>query len=409
MPSAGDSRSVSAPACNRFNRRKLRDRGGLMNIHRRSFLTGSAAFGVAACAGNTPALRTANSDALPADLRPVANPRFTAWREAFKPRARRAGISSATVETAFSKAGYIPGVVTRDRNQIQIRRTLEDYLSITASDERVTKGRAAFARHQGTLGAIEDRYGVDARIVTAIWGVESQYGEKRGQVPVISSTATLTFDGRRARLFEAQLMAALRILDRGDTTLGQLTGSWAGAMGHTQFIPTSYQSFAVDFTGDGRRDIWSDDPSDSLASTASYLARNGWRRELRWGAEAGANGPDGRTIQPQSGGVRFTVSRNFDVIKTYNNSDFYAVGVGHLADRIGGAGPLTGTFPPDENGLTKDDRIAVQMGLAARGYDIGTIDGVIGTKTIAAIDDFQRRQGLPVTGTATADVLAALS
>jgi len=379
-----------------------------MTIYRRSFIMGSAALGVTACAGNAPDLRPASAEALPADLRPSANQGFTAWVEAFKPRARRAGISSTSIETALSKAGYIPGVVTRDRNQIQTRRSLEDYLSITASDERVSKGRAAFARHQGTLRDIEDRYDVDAMIVAAIWGVESQYGEKRGQVPVISSTATLTFDGRRARLFEAQLIAALRILDRGDTTLPQLNGSWAGAMGHTQFIPTSYQSFAVDFTGDGRRDIWSDDPSDSLASTASYLARNGWRRGLKWGAEAGTDGPAGRTIQPQTGGVRFSVSQNFDVIKTYNNSDFYAIGVGHLADRIGGAGPLTGTFPPDENGLTKEDRIAVQRGLVKRGYDIGTIDGVIGTKTIAAINDFQRRQGLPVTGTATTDMLAIL-
>ena len=179
-------------------------------------------------------------------------------------------------------------------------------------------------------------------------------------------------------------------------------------MGHTQFIPTSYQSFAVDFTGDGRRDIWGSDPSDALASTASYLARNGWRTGRRWGAEAGTGGPTGRTIQPQSGGVRFTVTSNFDALKTYNNSDLYAIGVGHLADRIGGAGPLRGSFPPDANGLTKADRIAVQRGLAARGYDIGTIDGVIGTKSEIALRDFQRARGLQVTGTATREVLAQL-
>jgi len=200
----------------------------------------------------------------------------------------------------------------------------------------------------------------------------------------------------------------LRILQRGDTSARQLVGSWAGAMGHTQFIPTSYQSFAVDFTGDGRRDIWGSDPSDALASTASYLARNGWRTGRRWGAEAGTGGPTGRTIQPQSGGVRFTVTSNFDALKTYNNSDLYAIGVGHLADRIGGAGPLRGSFPPDANGLTKADRIAVQRGLAARGYDIGTIDGVIGTKSEIALRDFQRARGLQVTGTATREVLAQL-
>ena len=238
--------------------------------------------------------------------------------------------------------------------------------------------------------------------------MESQFGEKRGNIPVISSTATLAFDGRRARFYETQLIAALRILDRGDITLDRLTGSWAGAMGHTQFIPTSYQSFAVDFTGDGRRDIWGDDPSDALASTASYLARNGWRSGLKWGAEAGTGGVSGRRVQPQKGGVAFTVTRNFNVIKTYNNSDFYAIGVGHLSDRLGGAGPLRGKFPPDENGLTKADRLTIQRALAARGYDIGTIDGVIGTKTEVAIADFQRKQGLKPTGQATREVLAAL-
>ena len=238
--------------------------------------------------------------------------------------------------------------------------------------------------------------------------MESQFGEKRGQIPVISSTATLAFHGRRAKFYESQLIAALRILDRGDTTPARLTGSWAGAMGHTQFIPTSYQSFAVDFTGDGRRDIWGDNPADALASTASYLARNGWRTGLNWGSEAGTGGPSGRTIQPQSGGVRFTVTRNFDVLKTYNNSDLYAIGVGHLADRIGGAGPLQGSFPPDANGLTKTDRLVIQRGLVVRGYDVGTIDGVIGAKTEAAIRDFQRKQGLVVAGVATREVLSSL-
>ncbi len=379
-----------------------------MTVARRTFLAGCGAVSLAACANSGPALRASGQSALAADLQAARNPAFQSWLAAFRPRAQRAGITTATLNTALSKAGFIPGVVTRDRNQIQNRRTLEDYLSIAASDEKVAKGRRAFARYSKTLQAIEERYGVDAKIVAAIWGVESKFGEKRGHFPVVSSTATLAFDGRRARFYETQLIAALRILDRGDTTLRRLTGSWAGAMGHTQFIPTSYQSFAVDFTGDGRRDIWSDDPSDALASTASYLARNGWRRGLAWGAEIGADGPSGRIIQPQQGGVTFRVSGNFNVLKTYNNSDFYAIGVGHLSDRIAGAGPLRGRFPPDENGLTKADRITLQRGLAARGYDIGTIDGVIGAKTEAAISDFQRRAGLTVTGKATPQVVAAL-
>ena len=380
-----------------------------MMMNRRFFLAGGLLC-ASACTGTRSATtqQSVSTRGLPQDLQPVPNPAFSNWVASFRTRARRAGISDATLTAAFDNAGYLPGVVTRDGTQIQTRRTLEEYLSIATSDERLAKGRAAFARHAQTLSAIESQYGVDARIVTAIWGMESQFGEKRGQIPVISSTATLAFDGRRAAFYESQLIAALRILQRGDTTPAQLTGSWAGAMGHTQFIPTSYQSFAVDFNGDGRRDIWGEDPADALASTASYLARNGWRSGLKWGAEAGTGGPSGRTIQPQRGGVQFTVTRNFNVLKTYNNSDLYALGVGHLADRIGGAGPLQGSFPPDANGLTKQDRLAIQRGLATRGYDIGTIDGVIGTKTEAAILDFQRRQGLATTGKATADVLVNL-
>ena len=378
-----------------------------MNISRRYFMSSAAAFGLAACAPATPRTSTPviATRGLPPDLRPAPNPAFDGWVAAFR---ARSGVSGSTFDAAFANAGYLPGVVARDGNQIQTRRTLEEYLSIATSDERIAKGRAAYARNRATLAAIESRYGVDALIVAAVWGMESTFGEKRGQIPVVSSTATLAFDGRREDFYESQLRAALQILERGDTTPDQLTGSWAGAMGHTQFIPTSYQSFAVDFTGDGRRDIWGDDPSDALASTASYLSRNGWRSGLKWGAEAGTGGPDGRTIQPQAGGVRFTVTRNFNVLKTYNNSDLYALGVGHLADRIGGAGPLQGSFPPDENGLSRADRIALQRGLTERGYDVGTIDGVIGGLTETAIRDFEQSQGLPVRGVATRDILARL-
>jgi len=329
-------------------------------FNRRLFLSALGASSLIACSGTAqtqrPVARAAT--ALPSDLVPVPNAGFDAWVAGFRPRALNRGISAGTFDAAFANAGYVPGVVTRDRTQIQTRRTLEEYLSIATSDERIAKARAAFAQHAATLSAIANRYGVEAKIVAAIWGMESQFGEKRGQIPVVSSTATLAFEGRRGQFYESQLIAALRILERGDTTPAQLTGSWAGAMGHTQFIPTSYEAFAVDFTGDGRRDVWSDDPTDALASTAAYLSRNGWRTGLAWGAEAG---------------------------------------VGLLADRIAGGGPLRGSFPPDANGLTKVDRLAIQRGLTAQGYDVGTIDGVIGAKTQAAIGDFQMRRGLPIT------------
>jgi len=258
------------------------------------------------------------------------------------------------------------------------------------------------------LNTLEERYGVDAEIITAIWGVESAYGTRRGQVPVISATSTLAFDGRRARLFERQLIAALRILQNGDVPASRMTGSWAGAMGHTQFIPTSYLQFAVDFTGDGRRDIWSDDPSDALASAAAYLQRNGWTRGLRWGGVFGSGGPPGTVIQPQPGGPRFGTTRNFRVIKRYNNSDAYAIAVGHLADRIAGAGPIWSRFPPDANGLTRAERIDLQRRLTAFGFDTQGTDGVIGKNTEAAIRAYQTSQGLPVTGTPSQELLQRL-
>lgn len=376
-----------------------------MHLNRRLFLSSLAAFGLSACSGGAQSVSRAPTG-LPPDLLPQANAAYDAWVARF--RSRASGVSSTTFNAAFANAGYLPGVVARDGTQIQTRRTLEEYLSIAASDARIAKGRAAFARHRDTLDAITARYGVDAKIIAAIWGMESTFGEKRGLIPVISATSTLAFDGRRGAFYEKQLLAALRILENGDTTPAKLTGSWAGAMGHTQFIPTSYQAFAVDFAGDGRRDIWGDDPSDALASTAAYLARNGWQSGLKWGSEAGTGGPSGRNIQPQRGGVTFTVTRNFNVLKTYNNSDLYALGIGHLADRIGGAGPLQGSFPPDANGLTKADRIALQRGLARRGYDIGTIDGVIGGQTERAISAFQASQGMTVTGTASPALVAAL-
>ncbi|MFQ6549416.1 lytic murein transglycosylase [Aestuariibius sp. 2305UL40-4] len=376
-----------------------------MILTRRDFGTGLSALTLTACAPAGPTTRAVDST-LPPDLRPVPNAAYDAWVANFRARAPRSGLSPATLEAGFRNTGYLPGVVTRDRNQTEFRRSLEDYLSIAASDERITKGRAAFARHQGTLTALQSRYGVDARIITAIWGLESFYGERRGNVPVVSATSTLAFDGRRGAFFEDQLIAALRILQNGDITPDRLTGSWAGAMGHTQFIPTSYQAFAVDFTGDGRRDIWSDDPTDALASAAAYLQRNGWTPGLRWGAEGSAGGT---VIQPQPGGPRFAVTRNFNVIKRYNNSDAYAIGVGHLADRIGGAGPLRTPFPPDANGLTKADRVALQERLTAAGFDTDGADGVIGPNTREAIAAYQSSRGLPVTGESSQELLRRLS
>ena len=377
-----------------------------MGISRRTILLGLAGTALASCGGGV------SAPAPGASYRVVRNAGYDDWVRGFRSRAASGGISASTLDRAFQGAGYMPEVVEKDRNQTEFSRTLEDYLAIAASDERVSKGRAALARHRSTLSAIESRYGVPANVVTAVWGLESYYGERRGDVPVISATSTLAYDGRRGAFFEKQLMAALKILQNGDVSAGNMTGSWAGAMGHTQFIPTTYLAYAVDFTGDGRRDIWSEDPTDSLASTAAYLSASGWARGQTWGGEVGSaaasSGTPEAVIQPQVPGPRFAVFRNFRVIKRYNNSDSYALGVGHLADRIAGGGPLKTGFGPDANGMTIDDRKELQKRLTARGFDTEGSDGVIGPKSKSAIAAYQRSIGLPATGEPSVDLLRRL-
>ncbi|WP_109465329.1 lytic murein transglycosylase [Albibacillus kandeliae] len=377
-----------------------------MGISRRTILLGLAGTALASCGGGV------SAPAPGASYRVVRNAGYDDWVRGFRSRAASGGISASTLDRAFQGAGYMPEVVEKDRNQTEFSRTLEDYLAIAASDERVSKGRAALARHRSTLSAIESRYGVPANVVTAVWGLESYYGERRGDVPVISATSTLAYDGRRGAFFEKQLMAALKILQNGDVSAGNMTGSWAGAMGHTQFIPTTYLAYAVDFTGDGRRDIWSEDPTDSLASTAAYLSASGWARGQTWGGEVGSaaasSGTPEAVIQPQVPGPRFAVFRNFRVIKRYNNSDSYALGVGHLADRIAGGGPLKTGFGPDANGMTIDDRKELQKRLTARGFDTEGSDGVIGPKSKSAIAAYQRSIGLTATGEPSVDLLRRL-
>ncbi|RYH11523.1 lytic murein transglycosylase [Tropicimonas sp. IMCC6043] len=409
-----------------------------MILSRRTAFLGMSAALLSACNSSGSAV----SRAAPTRVRAVPNPAFDAWVVAFKPRAAANGISQATIDRAFRNVGYLPDVIEKDRNQTEFNRTLEDYFAIAASDERIRMGKQALNRQAATLAAVEARYGVEPQVVTAVWGLESKYGTRRGDIPVISSLSTLSYDGRRGAFMEKQLMAALRILQRGDTTPENMLGSWAGAMGHTQFIPTSFEAFAVDFNGDGRRDIWSDDPTDALASTAAYLNRNGWRRGQPWGLEvrlpAGFAGPTGRgnrrsvaawtaagvtdmdgralpdhgagaILAPEGlGGPAFLVFGNFNVILTYNNAESYALGVGHLSDRILGKPPIRGTFAPDRNGMTLDDRKDLQRRLNAKGYDVGEPDGVIGSKTEEAISAYQTANGLAVTGQPSMALLARL-
>jgi membrane-bound lytic murein transglycosylase B len=184
---------------------------------------------------------------------------------------------------AFADLRYNPDVIEKDRNQAEFTRTIWDYLDRAVSDLRVENGQAAMRDNRRLLDRLEATYGVPKEVVVAVWGLESSYGANRGDIPVIEALATLAYEGRRGPFFEGQLIDALRILQSGDARFDNFTGSWAGAMGHTQFIPSSFHSFAVDFNGDGRRDIWSDDPADALASTAAYLAKSGWQTGVPWG------------------------------------------------------------------------------------------------------------------------------
>lgn len=414
-----------------------------MDFNRRHFALFSGAFALAGCMGGGTAPRIARPDpALEAGLRPQPNPAYDRWVAAFRARAEARGISRATLNAGFRGQGFLPGVIERDRNQTEFRRTLEDYIAIVAPEEKLRFGRPLYARHLSTLKRVESRFGVAPEILAAIWGIESYFGTKRGKIPVISATSTLAWEGRRGRFFESNLMDALRIIQTKDARPAQLVGSWAGAMGHTQLIPNAYQAHAVDFDGDGRRDIWGNDPTDAFATTASFLSKAGWRRGAGWAVEVilppGFAAATGRKVRRSVSdwralGVRsarggalpdygsaavlapmgvtkpaFLTFSNFNRILRYNPSENYGLAVSYLAGRLAGNGPLVGDFGRDKHGLTLDDRKALQRGLARAGFAPGTPDGVLGKKTEAAISAYQRARGLPVTGTPSQALLDAL-
>ncbi len=376
-------------------------------------------------------------------LAATSNAGFKRWISGFRGRALNAGISPAAFDRAFRGVEYLPKVIERDRNQSEFIKTIWDYLDSAASDTRIANGKDALEKHRAQLEAIEAKYGVEKEVVVAIWGLESAYGAFRGDTPIVSALATLSYDGRRGRFFESQLIAALNILQAGDTTPENMTGSWAGAMGHTQFIPTSYLDYAVDFTGDGRRDIWADDPSDALASTAAYLSRFGWQTGKPWGVEVtlpsgfnydlasrkikrppadwaalGVLGVDGKAVLDHgvgsillpagARGAAFMVFKNFQVIERYNAADAYVIGVGHLSDRIGGAGPFKAKWPREDRALTFKERQQMQRLLTAAGFNTKGVDGKIGPNSVAAIKGFQRSKGMIPDGYASLNLLNSL-
>lgn len=365
---------------------------------------------------------------------------LSAFARAFWPRAEAAGISRATYERAFAGLTPDPEVIARAERQPEFETPVGDYVGRRTSDQKTLNGLAAMQAHADDLQAIAARYGVDVPVIVAIWGIESNYGSHKGAMDVIRSLATLASTGKRQRYGRQQLIAALKLLDRDDPPPGGFTGSWAGAMGHTQFIPTTFEAYAVDWTGDGRRDIW-ETPADALASTANYLAKSAWTAERAWGAAvtlkdgfdfrdafgakldlaawrargvslpAGANparftGPLRLILPAGHQGPAFLVTTNFDAILAYNRSTAYALAVALLSERLAGK-PSTVVWPA-VTPLSLAERQELQKRLIALGFDTGGASGRIGKRTTAAIQAFQVAKGMPADGFADASLLTRL-
>jgi membrane-bound lytic murein transglycosylase B len=377
-----------------------------------------------------------------------ADPGFDRWVRDFWPTAHSAGVSRTVYDAAFKGVSPDPDVLKKARYQPEFVTPLWVYVSKRVSDKRIATGRKMLVKYSAVLSSIEQKYGVDRHILVAIWGLESSYGEVLDDPKIVKgvvrSLATLAYaDPRRRRFGRQQLIAALKILQRGDISVAGLTGSWAGAMGHTQFIPTTYEAYAVDFDGDGRRDIWNS-PADALGSAANYLHRAGWVTGKTWGyevilprtfnyrlagdgksrtlaqwSELGVKRSHGRAfprpgdkaelIAPAgAGGPAFLMLRNHFVIKRYNNSTAYSLAVGHLADRLRGGGELAQPWPVDERPLTAQESAELQRYLAAAGFYDGAIDGKIGPMSRAAIRAYQSRAGMVADGFAGLQLLETL-
>ncbi|HEV7804163.1 MAG TPA: lytic murein transglycosylase [Burkholderiales bacterium] len=351
------------------------------------------------------------------------------------------GIATQTFDRAMTGITPDQSVLDAMDAQPEFTTPIWDYLAGLVDDERIADGRAKLAEWAAVLAEAELRFGVDRHTIVAVWGVESDFGKTLGGRPLVRSLATVSCFGSRQRFFRGELMATLRILQSGDMPAEALVGSWAGAFGQTQFMPTTYQRLAVDFDGDGRRDIVGSVP-DALGSTANFLARAGWVSGQPWGYEVmlplGYDGPAGRRNRkpladwsrygirridgsPLSGtgpaalllpagttGPAFIVFRNFDAIYSYNAAESYALAIAHLADRLRGGGPLQTAWPTDDPGLSRAERRQVQARLIERGFDIGKPDGMIGQRTRAAIAAFQASAGLTPDGRPGARVLQAL-
>lgn len=392
----------------------------------------------------TPAPATASVDGETTEAaQEVATPpSFEAWIASFREQARAEGIAAETLDDALGPVRYQPRVIELDRSQPEFVRPIWSYLDSAVSTSRVEQGREKLREHENTARRVEQRYGVPREIITAIWGIESNYGSNFGNFSTIDALATLAYDGRRRDFARGELLAALRILEAGDIRRERMQGSWAGAMGHTQFIPSSFERYAVDGDNDGRRDIWGSIP-DVMASTAHYLAEAGWQTGQPWGVEvrltegfdySQAELDTRRTSQAWADqGVRtltgeplpafdsasvivpagaqgpaFLVGPNFRAILRYNNATSYALAVATLSDRIAGRDGISQSWPRHEQPLTRSQVRELQTLLNESGFETGTPDGVLGPNTRQGLRAFQRSIGEIPDGFATVRLLERL-
>lgn len=396
---------------------------------------------IAAMAGLTsPTLAEKARKAPAAATRPAQQDDFQGFLARLWPDAQKQGIRRKTFDLAFSGVSPDPSIIALTKKQSEFVKPIWSYLDGAISAARLERGRAVAAQYAAELAEIERKYGVDRRIVLGVWGMETNFGSYTGDKDVIRSLATLAFKRYRGDFFRDELIVALRMIEIGHVNRRTMRGSWAGAMGQTQFMPSSFMKYAVDHDGDGVKDIWGTVP-DALASTANYLAGYGWERGVPWGIEVtlpqgfdlasamgshdfsrwgeagiatvsgGALPRKGKAVLFLPAGIKgpaLLISENYRVIKKYNSSDAYALGVAHLGDRLLGGGPIRATWPRGDKRLSLNETKEVQRHLVSMGLPVGKIDGRIGELSRESVKKAQVRHALPADGYPTLALLVRL-